>query len=180
MCCLVLQGVFQHLGYLLALASQTCQIWKISRGPLLGFLRGLFPSKLLAFHCLNSSGVSAIVANNFWWVYLTFSEEVPKCFEELEVFSRTTWYWGSVSIYWRSPYRHRIVSSFCSLFLEIIRNSWTDWLATRNNVPGSLVLDFWFIVSLQRRSHGILFLVLLRAYYNFRLYSDYVRKERLI
>ena len=30
--CFVLQGIFQHLGYFLALASQPCSIWTVSRG----------------------------------------------------------------------------------------------------------------------------------------------------
>ena len=30
--CLVLQGVSKHLGYLLSLDSQTCPIWKVTRG----------------------------------------------------------------------------------------------------------------------------------------------------
>ena len=81
LCCLVLQGVSQHFGYLLSLASQPCPIWKITwricsdiEGPFLfwclrRFQRRLqsgqrifqsLPCKLFDWSHLTYLGVSAI------------------------------------------------------------------------------------------------------------------------
>ena len=80
---------------------------------------------------------------SFCCLYLTFWEEAPKWSEEIEGYSRVTWYLGLVSISWWSPYCLRIASSLSSLLLGILWSFWMDWLATASNVPGSFILAFW-------------------------------------
>ena len=66
--CLVLPGVFQHLGYLLALASQTFSNMDSLKGSNLGGSVDLFcPSVLLMFHPPNYSEIYCCCPL-VWWL----------------------------------------------------------------------------------------------------------------
>ena len=62
----------KHLVYLLALASQPCPIWAVSRDPLWGSFNVFCPIELLEFRRLDSSEVSALVASFLFSAHLVF------------------------------------------------------------------------------------------------------------
>ena len=79
------------------------------------------PSELLAFHRSNFLVVSALATEPF-----VVSARLEEFFRDL------------------------LVS--CYLFIEgIIKSSWMEFLATARNVPGSLVLAFWYYCLMMKK-----------------------------
>ena len=145
-----------------------------------GYFKVFCPSKQLAFQHPNYSGVSALVAGIFVVYIWRFLRKTQSGLRNLRVLPAWTDFKGPYRFSWGSPYCFRIASYLCSLFLGIIQSSWKEWLTNAINVPVILVPAFCYHSIATKKVSGYLFLVLQRSYSDGRLYSEYVRKERLI
>lgn len=132
------------------LASQTCLIWKISRGPVLGFLRILLSERAARIPPPDFLGGLRSCCRSFGFFPLVWQ------------------FFGLLLV----PY---------SLFIAgILQSYWMYCITTAIDAPGIIVLALCCYRLLTKKVSWDFLPCHLTAYFNGRLFSDYVTKYRLI